>query len=119
MTLQAVREGWPERRLVVVFQPHRYTRTRALLDEFSRAFYQSDVLVVLPIYAASEEPIAGISGQTLVERIIAHGHKQVVFAEGIAAAVSQLKSLLAPGDLLLTLGAGDVWKVGGELLRRI
>jgi len=119
MTLQAVREGWPERRMVVVFQPHRYSRTRALLDEFSRAFYQSDVLVVLPIYAASEEPIAGITGQALGERIIAHGHKQVVFADGIAAAAAQLKTLLAPGDLLLTLGAGDVWKVGAEVLRGI
>jgi UDP-N-acetylmuramate--alanine ligase len=117
MTLQAVREGWPEHRLVVVFQPHRYTRTRALLDDFSRAFYQSDVLVVLPIYAASEEPIAGVTGQTLGRRIIAHGHKQVVVADGIADAAEQLKSLLAPGDLLLTLGAGDVWKVGAELLK--
>jgi UDP-N-acetylmuramate--alanine ligase len=75
--------------------------------------------VVLPIYAASEEPIAGITGQALAERIIAHGHKQVVFAEGIAAAAAQLKALLASGDLLLTLGAGDVWKVGSELLRGI
>jgi UDP-N-acetylmuramate--alanine ligase len=117
MTLQAVRECWPERRVVVVFQPHRYTRTRALLDEFARAFYQSDVLVVLPIYAASEEPIAGITGQALSQRINAHGHKQVVFAEGIAAAAAQLSSLLMPGDLLLTLGAGDVWRVGAELLK--
>lgn len=117
MTLQAVREGWPERRLVVAFQPHRYTRTRALLDEFSRAFYQSDVLVVLPIYAASEEPIEGVTGQALGRRIIAHGHKQVVIADGIADAAEQLKTLLAPGDLLLTLGAGDVWKVGAELLK--
>jgi UDP-N-acetylmuramate--alanine ligase len=117
MTLQAVRDGWPERRLVVVFQPHRYTRTRALLDEFARAFYQSDLLMVLPIYAASEEPIAGITGQALSERINAHGHKQVIFAEGIAAAAAQLKSLLVPGDLLLTLGAGDVWKVGAELVK--
>ena len=119
MTLQAVREGWPERRVVVVFQPHRYSRTRALLDEFARAFYQSDVLVVLPIYAASEDPIAGITGQALGERIIAHGHKQVVFSEGIAAAAALLKTLLAPGDLLLTLGAGDVWKVGPELLKEL
>lgn len=119
MTLQAVREGWPERRIVVVFQPHRYTRTRALLDEFARAFYQSDVLVVLPIYAASEDPIAGITGQALGERIIAHGHKQVVFSEGLTAAAALLKTLLAPGDLLLTLGAGDVWKVGTELLKEL
>jgi UDP-N-acetylmuramate--alanine ligase len=117
MTLQAVRAGWPERRMVVVFQPHRYTRTRALLDEFSRAFYQSDVLVVLPIYAASEDPIAGITGQALGERIIAHGHKQVRWADGIAAAAAELKALLSPGDLLLTLGAGDVWKVGAKLLQ--
>ncbi len=117
MTLQAVRAGWPERRMVVVFQPHRYTRTRALLDEFSRAFYQSDVLIVLPIYAASEEPIAGISGQALGERIIAHGHKQVVLADGIASAAAELKARLSPGDLLLTLGAGDVWKVGVNLLQ--
>jgi len=117
MTLQAVREGWPDRRVVVAFQPHRYTRTRALLDEFARAFYQSDVLVVLPIYAASEEPIAGITGQALGEQIIAHGHKQVLIAESIAAAAAQLKTLLTPGDLLLTLGAGDVWKVGTEVLR--
>jgi UDP-N-acetylmuramate--alanine ligase len=117
MTLQAVREGWPDRRLVVAFQPHRYTRTRALMDEFSRAFYQSDVLVVLPIYAASEAPIEGVTGQALGRRIIAHGHKQVVIADGIVDAVEQLKTLLAPGDLLLTLGAGDVWKVGAELLK--
>jgi len=73
--------------------------------------------VVLPIYAASEEPIAGITGQALTERIKAHGHKQVLFAEGMTAAVSQVKSLLMPGDFLLTLGAGDVWKVGAELLK--
>jgi UDP-N-acetylmuramate--alanine ligase len=117
MTLQAVREGWPERRIVVAFQPHRYTRTRALMDEFSRAFYQSDVLVILPIYAASEEPLEGVTGQALGRQIAAHGHKQVVFADGIADAAEQLKSLLTPGDLLLTLGAGDVWKVGAELLK--
>jgi len=117
MTLQAVREGWPERRMVVAFQPHRYTRTRALMDEFSRAFYQSDVLVILPIYAASEEPLEGVTGQALGRQIAAHGHKQVVFADGIADAAEQLKALLAPGDLLLTLGAGDVWKIGAELLR--
>jgi len=103
--------------MVVAFQPHRYTRTRALMDEFSRAFYQSDVLVILPIYAASEEPLEGVTGQALGRQIAAHGHKQVVFADGIADAAEQLKALLAPGDLLLTLGAGDVWKIGAELLR--
>lgn len=103
--------------MLVVFQPHRYTRTRALFDEFSRAFYQSDALVVLPIYAASEDPIEGVSGQALCEGIKAHGHKQVTCVDGIPAAVSHLKTRVAPGDLLLTLGAGDVWKVGAEILK--
>ena len=73
--------------------------------------------MVLPIYAASEEPIEGITGQALGEQIIAHGHKQVVISESTAAAAAQLKTLLTSGDLLLTLGAGDVWKVGTEVLR--
>jgi UDP-N-acetylmuramate--alanine ligase len=116
MTLQAARECWPGRRMVVVFQPHRYTRTRALFDEFSRAFYQSDVLVVLPIYAASENPIEGVTAQALCEGIKAHGHKQVTCVDGIPAAVALLRPRLAPGDLLLTLGAGDVWKAGAAIL---
>jgi UDP-N-acetylmuramate--alanine ligase len=117
MTLQAVRECWPGHRMVVVFQPHRYTRTRALFDEFSRAFYQADVLVVLPIYAASEEPIPGVTAQALCEGIKAHGHKQVACVDGIPAAVAHLRPRLTPGDLLLTLGAGDVWKAGAEILK--
>jgi len=117
VTLQAARDCWPERRMVVVFQPHRYTRTRALFDEFSRAFYQSDVLVVLPIYAASEDPIEGVSAQALCEGIKAHGHKQVTCVDGIPAAANHLKTRVSPGDLLLTLGAGDVWKVGAEILK--
>jgi UDP-N-acetylmuramate--alanine ligase len=117
MTLQAARDCWPERRMVVVFQPHRYTRTRALFDEFSRAFYQSDVLVVLPIYAASEDPIEGVSAAALCEAITAHGHKQVVCVDGIPAALDRLRDLLAPGDVLLTLGAGDVHKVGTGYLK--
>jgi UDP-N-acetylmuramate--alanine ligase len=119
MTLQAARDCWPGRRMVVAFQPHRYSRTRALFDEFTRAFYQSDVLFVLPVYAASEDPIAGISGELLCEGIKAHGHKQAAFAPGLADAVARLKDCLAPGDLLLTLGAGDVWKVGVDVLKEI
>jgi UDP-N-acetylmuramate--alanine ligase len=111
-TLQAAKESWPDRRIVVIFQPHRYTRTRALFNEFTRAFYQSDVLMTLPIYAAGEKEIEGISGHALYEGIIAHGHKDVFYAEDLDAAVHQLKDILKSGDILLTLGAGDVWKVG-------
>jgi UDP-N-acetylmuramate--alanine ligase len=116
MTLEAAKACWPERRMVVVFQPHRYSRTRSLFDEFTRAFYQSQVLCVLPVYAAGEDPIEGVSGRALCEGIEAHGHKQVVAAQDFNAAVDFVNGILVPGDLLLTLGAGDVWKIGERIL---
>jgi len=115
-TLQALKECWPDRRKVVVFQPHRYTRTQALFDEFTRAFYQSDVLLVMPIYAASEKPITGIDATVLCEGIKAHGHKDVHCVSGPEEAVKRLQTLLEPEDVLLTLGAGDVWKIGEQVL---
>jgi UDP-N-acetylmuramate--alanine ligase len=118
VTLEAIEENWPGRRKVVVFQPHRFSRTRALFDEFSRAFYQSDILVVMPIYAASEKRIEGVSSKKLCEQIKAHGHKEVRYANGFKAALSYVKSNLQPGDVLLTLGAGDVYKVGERFLKQ-
>lgn len=117
VTLQAVRESWPHRRVVVVFQPHRYTRTQALFDEFTRSFYQSDLLVVLPIYAAGEEKIKGVEGHALFEGIRSHGHKGIVYMQDFETAVSHLIKILSPEDILLTLGAGDVWKVGEMVLK--
>jgi UDP-N-acetylmuramate--alanine ligase len=116
-TLEAVVTCWPDRRKVVVFQPHRYSRTQALFDDFTRSFYQSDLLLVLPIYAASEQEIEGVSGQLLCKSIQAHGHKDVVYAPTKEDAVVFLKKNLKAGDILLTLGAGDVWKVGMEILK--
>ncbi len=118
-TLQAAKESWPDRRIVVVFQPHRYSRTEALFDDFTRSFYQSDMLVVLPIYAASEKAIKGVDSQSLFEEIRAHGHKDVVFMPSFKTAVSHLKQTLTPGDILLTLGAGDVYKLGETLLKEL
>jgi UDP-N-acetylmuramate--alanine ligase len=118
VTLETLEENWQNRRKVVVFQPHRYSRTRALFDEFSRAFYQSDVLVVLPIYAASEKEIEGVTSQHLCEEIKAHGHKEVIHADGFKDALSHLKQILKPGDVLLTLGAGDVYRVGEIFLNK-
>ena len=118
VTLEAIEENWPDRRKVVVFQPHRYSRTRALFDEFTRAFYQSDVLLVMPIYAASEKKIKGVSSRNLCEGIKSHGHKEVIYASGFKAALSYLNQTLLPGDVLLTLGAGDVWKVGEMFLNK-
>jgi UDP-N-acetylmuramate--alanine ligase len=118
-TLQAARESWPHRRVVAVFQPHRYTRTQALFDEFTRSFYQSDLLVVLPIYAAGEQKISGVEGHALFEGIRSHGHKDVVYLQDFETTVSHLIKILNPKDILLTLGAGDVWKVGEMVLKEL
>ena len=118
-TLQAARESWPDRRIVVVFQPHRYSRTQALFDEFTRAFYQSDLLVVLPIYAAGEKEILGTDGHSLYKGIKAHGHRNVVFKENFQATVDYLDEVSKAGDILLTLGAGDVLKVGEMALEQL
>jgi UDP-N-acetylmuramate--alanine ligase len=115
-TLNAVRESFTDRRLVVVFQPHRYTRTRALFNEFSRAFYQSDILILVPIYAASEAPIPQVDSRRLCQGIQTHGHKDVSFAPDFTQALSMVTHKLRPNDLVLTLGAGDIHTLGEQLL---
>jgi len=115
-TLTAVRECWPEKRIVVVFQPHRYTRTKALFDEFTRAFYQSDILFVLPIYAASEDPIEGVNSEILCAGIRDHGHKNVSCVGDFKKSLFLLSDTVQEGDLVLTLGAGDVYTIGEKLL---
>lgn len=116
-TLQAIRESWPGRRLMVVFQPHRYTRTKALFEDFSRAFYQSDMLLVLPIYSAGEPVIPDVEADRLSEAIQRHGHKEVTYRDSFESACTFIKDALKEGDILLTLGAGDVWKVGEMVLK--
>ncbi len=119
VTLEAVREGWPGKRIVAVFQPHRYSRAQALFDDFTRSFYQSDLVVVLPIYSAGEEKIEGVTGHALFEGIRSHGHRNVIYVEDFQAAVLYLKEALVFGDILLTLGAGDVWKLGEMILEEM
>lgn len=118
LTLATVKTVWPGR-LVVIFQPHRYSRTRDLVDDFAHAFDQADVVYVTPVYAAGESPLPGVSGETLVERIRAAGHPEVHWMENADGAISRLIPELQPGDRVLTLGAGDVWKMGVELLRTL
>ncbi len=114
-TLAAAAAGL-ERRVVVVFQPHRYTRTQHLLEEFFTAFNQADKLFVLDIYAAGEKPLPGVSGQALYEGIKQHGHKDVTYLPEKEKAAAFVAKTLTKGDLLITLGAGDVWKVGEQIL---
>ncbi|PID75478.1 MAG: UDP-N-acetylmuramate--L-alanine ligase [Deltaproteobacteria bacterium] len=113
-TLDAVKKAWPERRLVVLFQPHRYSRTKALFKEFQTCFDKADVLVLCDIYPASEEPIAGVSSKTLLESIRIEG--QTAYIPDVTTMAKDVLPLLKKGDLLLTLGAGNIVQVGEELL---
>ncbi|MCL1980290.1 MAG: UDP-N-acetylmuramate--L-alanine ligase [Proteobacteria bacterium] len=115
-TLDAVREGWPERRVVVLFQPHRYTRTQGLFDDFVTAFRRADVLVLTDIYAASEQPIEGVTSKRLQEAIKKHGQRQTHYIPHLVRQVQPLLPLIAPGDLVLTLGAGNIVRAGEQLL---
>jgi UDP-N-acetylmuramate--alanine ligase len=117
-TLAAARRGW-KGRLIALFQPHRYTRTRDLLEEFATAFYQADVLFLTEIYSAGEQPIEGVSSAHLFEKLKAYGHKEVVYIPKKDEMVSQILPILRPGDLVITLGAGDIWKIGKELAEKL
>ena len=114
-TLQAARDCWPDKRLVICFQPHRYTRTELLFEEFTTAFYGADQLLVLDIYAASEKEIPGVNAEKLAEAIRAHGHRGVEYVGTKEAALGRLAKELKPDDVLFTMGAGDVWRLGEEL----
>ncbi|MFQ5742126.1 MAG: UDP-N-acetylmuramate--L-alanine ligase [Acidobacteriota bacterium] len=116
--LAAVKEAW-NRRTLVCFQPHRYSRSKLLREEFARSFYQADALIVLPIYAAGEDPIQGVTGEGLAKTINEHGHKRVVTVDTLEEAVEALADQVQPGDLVVTLGAGDVWKVARGLAKKL
>jgi UDP-N-acetylmuramate--alanine ligase len=107
------------KRILVIFQPHRYTRTFHLIDEFGRAFHQADKVYVLDIYAASEKPIEGVSGETLAERIRQHGHRGVEYSGTLGRAVESVLAAAEPGDMILTLGAGNVWQAGDLILSEL
>lgn len=114
-TLDTARKYW-DGRIVVLFQPHRYTRTKDLFDEFLTAFYDADVVLVMDIYSAQEDEIPGISGKILAEGIKKHGHKEVYYVGDKESSCDFLKKFLRSNDLLITLGAGDVYKVGENIL---
>jgi UDP-N-acetylmuramate--alanine ligase len=118
-TLAAAKAGF-DRRVITVFQPHRYSRTQHLRDDFLTAFYQSDVLIVMDIYPAGEAPIPGVHSRDLADGIAAHGHREVLYlGNDRAAIIDYLCESTRAGDLVLTLGAGDVGQLGGELLQRL
>lgn len=118
-TLAAAKRGW-KRRTVTVFQPHRYTRSKFLRKEFAHAFQDADLLLVTQIYAAGEEPIPGISGESLAQDIQrSYPEKPVYFAQTEQAAVQKLLEVVRPGDIVITMGAGDIYRVGYRLLENL
>ena len=116
-TLSAIKESWPEKRLVVLFQPHRYSRTLALLEEFRTCFHQADYLVMTEIYAASEKPDGKISGEILLDEVKKHGQRKTKFASRVEGLAEVLLPELKEGDIVLTLGAGNIVLAGEALVR--
>ncbi len=114
-TLQAARASWPKRRLVAVFQPHRFTRTRDLFEDFAAVLSELDVLVLLEVYPAGEAPIKGADGRSLARAIRSRGQVDPVFVESPAALPSTLPGVLKAGDVMLVLGAGDIGAVPAQL----
>jgi UDP-N-acetylmuramate--alanine ligase len=114
-TLEAVRQGWPGRRVVLAFQPHRYTRTRDLLDDFGRVLSAADALLVTEVYPAGEEPIANADGRAICRAVRSRGRVEPVFVEDVRELAASLAGLLEDGDLLVTMGAGSIGAVAHEL----
>ncbi|HXA37242.1 MAG TPA: UDP-N-acetylmuramate--L-alanine ligase [Steroidobacteraceae bacterium] len=117
-TLDAVRQGWPTRRLVLAFQPHRYTRTRDLLDDFGQALSACDVLLITEVYAAGEAPIAGADGRAICRAVRTRGLTEPVFVEHVEDLAESLRAVLHDGDLVVTMGAGNIGAVAQELKSR-
>jgi UDP-N-acetylmuramate--alanine ligase len=117
MTIETARRGW-KRRLVVLFQPHLFTRTRDFAEEFGKALASADIVLVADIYHSREKPIPGVTGRLVAESTRAAGCRQVYFCADRAAIDETLPKILREGDLLIVMGAGDIWKVAEEFRAR-
>jgi UDP-N-acetylmuramate--alanine ligase len=118
-TLSGVKAGWRRHRVVCVFQPHLYSRTRDFYEEFGKAFLLADVVVVTDVYPAREEPIQGVTGELIVNAAKQYGHKDAHFLPDKKAVPEFLLSMVKPNDIVVTMGAGDIWKFGEEFLKRL
>jgi len=117
-TIAAAKEAWKQR-LIVVFQPHRFSRTRALLPEFALSFGEADQVILMDIYAAGEEPVSGVSSQVLCDSMSVDGHCQVSYIPDPDGIVDHLVGIVRSGDIVMTLGAGNVWMIGEMLAKRL
>jgi len=118
-TLSALRSSWQDRRIIVVFQPHRYSRTKLLAEKFGRAFFDADCVIINDIYSANESPISGISGETIFKEVKKSNHRQIKYLPSKDDILSYLSEIVQPGDIIITMGAGDIWTVGQELAKQL
>ncbi len=114
-TLDAIRSGW-RRRIVALFQPHTYSRTRDFHEEFGKSFFNADLVLVTDVYAARERPIQGITGELIVESAIDYGHRNVIYVPQRNTLAERTLELIRPGDIVVTMGAGDIWRNADEIL---
>lgn len=117
-TLAGVKAGW-RRRVVCVFQPHLYSRTRDFYEDFGRSFFNADILIVTDVYPAREEPIQGITGELIANTAKEFGHKHVHYVPDKKAVPDFLMKIQRTGDIIITMGAGDIWKYGEEFIRKL
>lgn len=118
-TLAAATSGFPDRRIVAVFQPHLYSRTRDFKVEFARAFFNADVLVITDIYGSREDPIEGVDGQLIADLALRYGHRDVHYVQNKEDLPEYVATLVRPGDTVITMGAGDIWRYGQRLLEKL
>ncbi|MEX1063443.1 MAG: UDP-N-acetylmuramate--L-alanine ligase [Balneolaceae bacterium] len=118
-TLQAARKGWPDRRIVAVFQPHLYSRTQKMYQEFGLSFFDAEVLVVTDVYPSREAPIEGVSGKLVADTARQYGHRDVHYVQEKSDLPVRLRKIIRPGDLVITMGAGDIYRYGEQFVELI
>ena len=118
-TLKAARKGWKDHRIVAVFQPHLYSRTQDLYKEFGSSFFDAEVCVITDVYPSREEPIEGVSGQLIADAAKEYGHRKVHYVEDKNELPEKLKELTKPGDVIITMGAGDIYKYGEKFVEEL
>lgn len=118
-TLKAAREGWKNRRLVAVFQPHLYSRTEELYKEFGLSFFDAEICVITDVYPSREEPIEGVTGRLIADAAKEYGHRQVHYVEDKQALPEKLEQIVEAGDVIITMGAGDIYKYGETFVEKL
>jgi len=118
-TLSAARKGWKDRRIVAVFQPHLYSRTQELFKEFGLSFFDAEVCVITDVYPSREEPIEGVTGKLIADAAKEYGHRKVYYVEDKKELPGRLKEIVEPGDIVITMGAGDIYKYGEQFVEAL